>query len=142
MEEDWEGHWFLPNGGRCVAIYAVAFNVTDDFTITLLAPATGPAGTTVTITGGGFGATQASSTVQFNGANATASSWSENQVTVVVPVGTTSGPVNIAVGSSIACAPSPFVFTTSAQITDSFGRPSSYTSSMLGGTWLSSPAAL
>src|SRR5260221_4251453 len=60
--------------GNVVATSAVArpsngvgFNMTDNLAVTLFAPLTGPTGTSVTVTGRGFGATQGSSVVRFNG---------------------------------------------------------------------------
>ena len=50
--------------------------------ITSLSPTTGAAGTSVTITGTNFGATQGSSTVTFNGTAATPTSWSATSITV------------------------------------------------------------
>jgi RHS repeat-associated protein len=126
-----------PNG---VASNGVSFSVTDNFAINLLSPATGPAGTTINIIGGGFGATQGSSIIELNGVFTPVSSWNENQITAVVPVGASTGTVNLTIGSSTAVSPSPFVITTTVQIADSFGRSSSYTSSILGGTWLGSSA--
>ncbi|MGA3328997.1 MAG: IPT/TIG domain-containing protein, partial [Terriglobia bacterium] len=44
--------------------------------ISALTPTGGPVGASVSITGSGFGATQGSSTVTFNGVAATPSGWS------------------------------------------------------------------
>ncbi len=52
----------------------------------------------VTLSGSGFGAIQGSSTVTFNGAVATAKSWSNTSVTVSVPFHATTGNVVAAVG--------------------------------------------
>ena len=63
-----------------------------------LAPASGFIGTSVTVSGSNFGATQGTSTVTFNGVSAgTATSWSDTQIVVVVPGGATTGPVVITV---------------------------------------------
>jgi hypothetical protein len=64
-------------------------------------PASGPIGTVVQINGSGFGATQGSSTVAFNGVNGTASSWSDGQITATVPLAET-GPVTVTVGSAVS----------------------------------------
>jgi IPT/TIG domain len=61
-------------------------------------PTAGPVGTSVTITGFGFGATQGASTVTFNGTAATVSSWSATSITVTVPAGATTGNVVVTVG--------------------------------------------
>src|SRR5712664_227837 len=66
--------------------------------ISNLTPPTGPLGTSVTITGTNFGATQGSSTVTFNGTAATPTSWSATSIVVPVPVGATTGTVIVTVG--------------------------------------------
>jgi YD repeat-containing protein len=55
-------------------------------------PASGPAGTTVTIYGTGFSATPASNVVKFNGTTATVLTASTTILTVTVPAAATSGP--------------------------------------------------
>jgi len=63
-----------------------------------LAPASGFIGTSVTVSGSNFGATQGTSTVTFNGVSAgPATNWSDTQIVVVVPGGATTGPVVITV---------------------------------------------
>jgi len=65
-----------------------------------LSPLSGFPGTSVTITGVNFGATQGTSTVTFNGVSAgTAPSWSNTSITVTVPAGATSGAVIVTVGT-------------------------------------------
>jgi len=59
--------------------------------IATASPGTGPVGTSVTISGSNFGATQGSSTVTFNGTAASPTSWSDNSITVSVPTGATTG---------------------------------------------------
>jgi hypothetical protein len=63
-----------------------------------LNPTTGPAGTTVTITGSNFGASQGTSTVRFNGTTATPTSWTASSILVPVPAGATTGSVVVTVG--------------------------------------------
>jgi len=63
-----------------------------------LSVASGPVGTSVTITGSHFGATQGSSTVTFNGKAASPASWSDTSITAPVPSGATTGPVVVTVG--------------------------------------------
>jgi photosystem II stability/assembly factor-like uncharacterized protein len=60
--------------------------------ITAISPSTAYATLPVTITGYGFGATQGSSTVTFDGVAATIISWSDTQIVVIVPNVGTSGP--------------------------------------------------
>src|SRR5208282_1534292 len=66
--------------------------------ISALTPTGGPAGASVTITGSGFGATQGSSTVTFNGVAATPSGWSATSITAPVPAAATTGYVLVTVG--------------------------------------------
>jgi Putative Ig domain/IPT/TIG domain/FG-GAP-like repeat len=66
--------------------------------ITTLAPASGAAGTSVTVSGTNFGATQGASVIRFNGVTGTPSSWSATSIVVPVPGGATTGPVVVTVG--------------------------------------------
>ncbi len=63
-----------------------------------LSVSSGPVGTSVTITGTNFGASQGSSTVTFNGIAATPTSWSATSIVVPVPSGATTGSVVVTVG--------------------------------------------
>jgi YD repeat-containing protein len=64
-----------------------------------LLPTSGPVGTTVTITGSSFGASQGSSIVTFNGTSAaTVYSWSASSIEVAVPSGATTGNLVVTVG--------------------------------------------
>src|SRR5438552_3842135 len=61
--------------------------------ITSFSPASGPLGTVVTITGTGFGgAPQVDFTA---GASAMVSAASDTQITAMVPLGATSGPISV-----------------------------------------------
>src|SRR6185312_1657739 len=55
-------------------------------------------GTSVTISGTGFGAPQGSSTVTFNGVAGTPTSWGATSIVVPVPAGASSGPIVVTVG--------------------------------------------
>ncbi len=68
-------------------------------TISSLNPISGPAGTSVTIAGANFGATQGTSTVTFNGTAATPTAWSATSITAPVPTGATTGNVVVTVGA-------------------------------------------
>lgn len=59
--------------------------------ITSLGPTAGLVGSSVTISGTTFGPTQGFGGVTFNGVSATVQSWSDSSITVLVPVGATSG---------------------------------------------------
>src|SRR4029077_19703041 len=62
----------------------------------------GPVGATITITGSGFGGSQAqgSSTITFNGTPATPTSWSDTSIDTSVPAGATTGNVVVTVGGT------------------------------------------
>ena len=66
--------------------------------IASLNPTSGVVGTSVTIRGANFGATQGTNTVKFNGTAATPTSWSATSIVVKVPTGATTGNVVITVG--------------------------------------------
>jgi uncharacterized protein DUF4038/IPT/TIG domain-containing protein/collagenase-like protein with putative collagen-binding domain len=66
--------------------------------ITSLKPSSGPVGTSVTIAGTNFGATQGSSTITFSGTVATPTSWSATSIVAPVPSGATTGNVLVTVG--------------------------------------------
>jgi hypothetical protein len=80
-----------------VEVDSPTFTVTVALNVTAMTPATGQVGTPITITGSGFGSSQSSSTVTFNGASATISTWSDTSITAPVPVGATTGPVLVTV---------------------------------------------
>lgn len=63
-----------------------------------LSPAAGLGGTSVVITGSGFGSTKGASTVRFNGLTAATTSWSATSIGATVPAAATSGPVTVIVG--------------------------------------------
>jgi unsaturated rhamnogalacturonyl hydrolase len=66
--------------------------------ITGLSPTSGPVGTSVTVTGSNFGATQGTSSVTFNGTAGTPTSWSATSIVVPVPSAATTGSVVVTVG--------------------------------------------
>jgi len=68
--------------------------------VTGLSPNSAAAGTSVTITGTNFGATQGASTVRFNGTPATPTAWSATSITVPVPTGATTGNVVVTVSGA------------------------------------------
>jgi len=68
--------------------------------VTGTSPVTGAALTQVQISGGGFGAIQGSSTVTFNGAAASVTSWSDGQITATVPAAALTGPVVVMVAGT------------------------------------------
>lgn len=76
-----------------VASNSVNFTVPTPPAISSLSPNSGSPGVPVTITGTAFGSSQGSSTVGFNGALASPTSWSDTSIIVLVPVNATTGPV-------------------------------------------------
>lgn len=71
-------------------------------------PASGPAGTTVTIYGTGFSATPASNVVKFNGTTATVLTASTTVLTANVPAAATTGPISVTVGGITATSSATF----------------------------------
>ncbi len=66
--------------------------------ITNILPASGPAGTVVNVTGINFGATQGTSSVNFNGVPSSPTTWSTGAISTIVPAAATSGNVVVSVG--------------------------------------------
>src|SRR5205809_566596 len=83
--------------------------------ITSLSVASGPVGTSVTITGRNFGSTQGTSTVKFNGTTASVTAWASSSITATVPSGATTGNVVVTVsnqasnGVSFTVVPAPSI---------------------------------
>src|SRR5262249_32285314 len=75
---------------------------TPNPTITGLNPSSAPVGTQVQVNGSGFGATQGSSTITFNGAQITPTSWSDTQIVVTIPANQASGSVAVHMGSILS----------------------------------------
>jgi hypothetical protein len=79
--------------------------------ITSLSPTSGGAGISVTITGSGFGSSQGTNTVKFNGTTATTITlWSATSIKAAVPTGATTGNVVVTVGG-VASNGKPFTVT-------------------------------
>ncbi len=76
---------------------AIPFTVLQSPGITSLSTTSVTIGSLVTITGTNFGATQAASTVTFNGIGGTPASWSATSIVVPVPIGATTGNVVVTV---------------------------------------------
>jgi len=77
----------------------VSFTVTpSNPNITGLSPTFGAVGTTVTISGTGFGDIQGNSVVTFNGKAAVPTAWSATSITASVPAGASAGSVVVTVG--------------------------------------------
>jgi hypothetical protein len=65
--------------------------------IASLSPASGPVGTSVTLAGSYFGSAQGTSTITFNGVSANPTSWSDSQIIVPAPSGSSTGNVIVTV---------------------------------------------
>jgi RHS repeat-associated protein len=65
---------------------------------------------------------------------ATISSWSDTEIVAVVPSTAASGPMSVKVAGVTVQGPE-FTLNATAQLTDSLGNPSSFTSAIIGGKW-------
>lgn len=74
-------------------------------TITSISPATGPAGTSVTITGTNFKTTATDNSVNFNGTPATVTSATATALVVTAPAGGTTGAVSVSTSDGTANGP-------------------------------------
>jgi hypothetical protein len=80
-------------------------------TLSGFAPASGPAGTPVTIAGTGFSATAAQNAVSFNGVAAAVTAAAATTLAVTVPMGATTGKVAVTVAGNAAASATDFVVT-------------------------------
>jgi RHS repeat-associated protein len=113
----------------------VQFTVLEALTVTGLSTTSGDVGSTVTITGTGFGPSQSNSEVVFYpGVAASVNSWSDEQIVATIPVAY-SGPVGVGVASTYVFGPT-FHPTSTANLTDSLGNQTTYTSEQIAGRWL------
>ena len=102
--------------------------------ISSISPTTGAPGQSVTVYGSGFGATQGSNTISFNGATGTVSSWSDGQIVAAVPYNAPTGPVTVTNQGITAQGPT-FTVAFNVQVTDSLGNQTTYVSAPQGGEW-------
>ena len=84
--------------GLVIAEIKAALSPTSSPVITSLSQLSGASGTTITITGVNFGATQGISTVSFNGITAVPANWSPTSIIVPIPNGASTGNVVVTVG--------------------------------------------
>jgi len=111
-----------------------SFTVIEGLSVGGLSPAIGSVGTTVTITGAGFGATQSNSVASFYGSVANVVSWSDTAIVATVQVGTSSGNVTVTVAGTTAQGP-PFFLTSGLTLTDSLGNTTTYNAQVVSGIW-------
>jgi len=86
----------IPGSGSGLATFVVIPVILS------FSPSSGVVGTTVTISGVGFGAHQGSSTLTFNDVPATITSWTDGSITAQVPAGTSSGLIVITINGIAA----------------------------------------
>ncbi len=80
-------------------------------TITSFTPASGPVGTSVTITGTNFSTTLANNIVYFGATKATVTAALATQLTVTAPIGATYLPISVLVNGATAYSSKPFIVT-------------------------------
>jgi RHS repeat-associated protein len=110
------------------------FAAIEPLSVTSISPTFGAAGSTVTITGAGFGPNPSDSIVTFYGGAASIVSWSDTQIQAVVPSTASTGPVTVQVADVIVTGLL-FTLTTTYHLTDSKNNITAYTSVVLGGQW-------
>ncbi len=115
---------------------SASFTLIEAISISSISPSTGLIGTSVAISGAGFGPSQSNSVLGFfyQGASPTITSWSDTSIVAVVPTGTSTGPVSISVAGNSASGPV-FTVNTSVTLTDSLNHTTTYTSAIVGGEW-------
>lgn len=97
------------SGKISVSVSGSLVSSQTDFTvsqgITSFAPANGPEGTTVIITGTSFSTTPSDNIVKFNGVAATVTAATSTQLTTTVPTGATTGAISITLaGTTVSSA--------------------------------------
>jgi hypothetical protein len=95
---DTNGATLTANGGSlfdAAVKWATTTNVAP--TISNLTPPNGPIATSVVVNGYNLGDIQGTSSITFNGVNATPGNWSSTAITVPVPAGASTGPVIVVV---------------------------------------------
>jgi hypothetical protein len=86
------------NAATSAGVAVKVNNTTPGPSIASLNPASGLVGSSVTIAGANFGATQGTSTLKFGATTATATSWSATSIVATVPAGASTGNVVVTVG--------------------------------------------
>ncbi len=120
-----------------VASNSLQFSLLESASITGISPSSGPIGTSLVITGTGFGPTQSDSTLSFNGGPATTiTNWSDTSITATVPANAATGYLTITVAGITMTGPM-FTLTATSTTTDSLGNSTTYASEFQGGQWVS-----
>lgn len=76
--------------------------------LTSFTPTSGTAGTVVTVFGSNFSATASANIVKVNGINVVVTSASQNALSIVIPVGATSGAISVTIGNETVTSSSIF----------------------------------
>ena len=97
-------------------IVRIGRGTAGDVTILGFSPATGPVGTTVTISGTGFSTTTSDNAVRFAGRAAAIISATATQLTVSVPAGSVDGPINVTAPSGSATTSTNFIVAGSSNL--------------------------
>ena len=82
----------------------VSFTIQSGPTLSAVSPPQGAVGAQVTLTGTGFGSSQGTNSITFNGTASTATYWTPTSITALVPSGSTSGDVLVTVGGTASNA--------------------------------------
>lgn len=85
--------------------------------ITSFTPESGPAGTSITITGTGFSATAANNTVYIGASKATVTGATATTITATVPASTAPSPISVTVANLTAYSRLPFMVTSAGPLT-------------------------
>ena len=111
---------FLASGNTSTSATATFDNVSINSAaapapvIAAVTATTGPVGTSVTITGSGFGVSQGSSKVLLHGSAVTINSWSNASIKITIPTGAVSGDLAVLLAPTMN-ASNPVVFTVTSQ---------------------------
>jgi IPT/TIG domain/FG-GAP-like repeat/FG-GAP repeat len=89
--------------------------------ITSFTPASGPAGTPITITGTGFSTTPANNTVYIGASKATVTASTATTITATAPASTAQAPISVTVSNLTAYSRLPFMVTSAAPFNLSLG---------------------
>ena len=97
-------------------ILSISTHTPSQVSIFTFYPQSGPVSTQVKISGHGFSGTPSQNTVTFNGTPATVSLATSDQLTVIVPTGAQTGPINITSPAGSASTGAPFTVTSAPVI--------------------------
>ncbi len=105
------GTFNLTSGGGTEDVFIQKLNPTSEPVITSFSPTSGPAGTSVTISGLRFSSVAANNAVYFGGAKAIVTAATSTQLTVTAPAGATYEPISVTTGGLTGFSNSSFLLT-------------------------------